>query len=100
MGFDVLEASDGREAVDVFAAHADAIALVVLDLTMPVLGGREVFAELRLIRPDARVILSSGYDEEETTRRFGATGLAGFLQKPYTGTDLAQKLAAAFKSMA
>ena len=100
MGFDVLEARDGREAVDTFAAHADAIALVVLDLTMPVFGGREVFTELRLIRSDVRVILSSGYDEEETTRRFGAKGLAGFLQKPYTGTDLAEKLTIAFKSNA
>jgi PAS domain S-box-containing protein len=100
MGFDVLEAGDGREAIDVFAAHADRIALVVLDLTMPVLGGREVFEQLRLIRPGVRVILSSGYDEEETTRRFSAKGLAGFLQKPYTAADLAEKLSAALKAEA
>ena len=98
MGFVVLEASDGREAIDVFTANADAIGVVVLDLTMPVLGGREVFAELCLIRPGVRVILSSGYDEEETTRRFGAKGVAGFLQKPYTAADLAEKLRAALKS--
>jgi CheY-like chemotaxis protein len=97
MGFDVLEASDGREAIDVFAANADAIVLVVLDLTMPVLGGREVFAELCLIRPGVRVILSSGYDEEEMTRRFGAKGIAGFLQKPYTAGELAEKLRAALE---
>jgi two-component system cell cycle sensor histidine kinase/response regulator CckA len=56
-----------------------------------------VFAELCLIRPGVRVILSSGYDEEETTRRFGAKGVAGFLQKPYTAANLAEKLSAALK---
>jgi signal transduction histidine kinase/CheY-like chemotaxis protein len=95
MGFEVLEAPDGREAIDVFAAHADAIAVVVLDLTMPKLGGREVFEELRRIRPGVRVVLSSGYDREETVRRFGAEGISGFLQKPYTMTDLAEKLSTA-----
>jgi CheY-like chemotaxis protein len=95
MGFDVLEARDGREAIEVFAAHSNAIAVVVLDLTMPVLGGREVFDELRAVRPGVRVILSSGYDKEETMRRFGAKGLAGFLRKPYTSADLAEKLSAA-----
>ena len=99
MGFDVLEASDGQEAIDLFVANADAIVLVVLDLTMPVLGGREVFAKLRLIRPGVRVILSSGYDEEEMTRRFGAKGIAGFLQKPYTAAELAEKLSAALESV-
>jgi len=97
MGFEVLEAGDGREAIDVFKAHADRIALVVLDLTMPVLGGREVFEQLRLLRPGVRVILSSGYDEEETTRRFSGKGLAGFLQKPYTAADLAEKVSAALR---
>jgi CheY-like chemotaxis protein len=98
MGFDVLEARDGREAIEVFAANADAIAAVVLDLTMPVLGGREVFDELRAVRPGVRVILSSGYDKDETMRRFGAKGLAGFLRKPYTSADLAEKLSAALGS--
>jgi signal transduction histidine kinase/CheY-like chemotaxis protein len=98
MGFDVLEARDGREAIEAFAANSDAIAVVVLDLTMPVLGGREVFDELRAVRPGVRVILSSGYDKEETMRRFGAKGLAGFLRKPYTSADLAEKLSAALGS--
>jgi CheY-like chemotaxis protein len=98
LGFDVLEARDGEEALDVFTARADAIALVILDLTMPVLGGREVFSELCRIRPGVRVILSSGYDKEETMRRFGAKGLAGFLQKPYTAGDLAEKISAALES--
>jgi signal transduction histidine kinase len=100
LGFEVLEARDGQEALDLFAAQADAIVLVVLDLTMPVLGGREVFSELRRIRPGVRVILSSGYDKEETMRRFGAKGLAGFLQKPYTTGDLSEKIRAALEPKA
>jgi two-component system, cell cycle sensor histidine kinase and response regulator CckA len=100
MGFDVLEARDGREAIEMFAANVEAIVLVVLDLTMPVLSGGEVFAELCQIRSDVRVILSSGYDKEETTRRFPTKGLAGFLQKPYSSADLAEKLRAALDSKA
>jgi signal transduction histidine kinase/ActR/RegA family two-component response regulator len=94
-GFDVLEAADGREGVDVFAANVDRIALVVLDMTMPMFGGEEVFRELRSLRPDVPVLLSSGYDEEEATRHFTAKGLAGFLQKPYSAAELAAKVQAA-----
>jgi signal transduction histidine kinase/CheY-like chemotaxis protein len=98
MGFTVIEAGDGRQAVDVFTANAEAISLVILDLTMPVLDGSAVFAELRRIRPGVRVILSSGYDEVETTRRFSGQGLAGFLQKPYTAAELEEKLSSALRS--
>jgi signal transduction histidine kinase len=98
MGFTVIEAADGREAIDVFTTNADAISVVILDLTMPVLDGPAVFAELRRIRPGVRVILSSGYDEVETTRRFSGQGLAGFLQKPYTVSELEAKLSTAIRS--
>ena len=98
LGFDVLEASDGRQGVSVFAANADAIAVVLLDMTMPELSGEEVFRELRRIRPSVPVILSSGYNEVEATRRFTAKGLAGFLQKPYSAVDLTRKLSAAIEA--
>jgi CheY-like chemotaxis protein len=97
-GFEVLEAADGREGVDVFAANADRVALVVLDMTMPSLGGEEVFREIRKLRADVPVLLSSGYNEVEATRRFTAKGLAGFLQKPYSAAELAAKVQAAIKS--
>ena len=64
-GYSVLLAHDGQEAVDLYRAAPDRIAVVLLDLTMPVMGGAEAFRQLRLIRPNVRVILSSGYNEVE-----------------------------------
>jgi CheY-like chemotaxis protein len=64
----------------------------LLDLTMPRMGGEATFQQLRLIRGDVRVILSSGYSEEEATQRFAGEGLAGFIQKPYQSATLKAKL--------
>jgi PAS domain S-box-containing protein len=83
LGFNVLFASDGLEGVETYRAHADEIVCVLLDMTMPRLNGEDAFREIRRIRPDARVILMSGYNEQEATNRFAGKGLAGFLQKPY-----------------
>ena len=87
-GLNVITASNGREAVDVFQENADKIDLVLLDMTMPQMGGEETFQELRRRRPDARVILSSGYSETDVTARFSGKGLAGFIQKPYVFEQL------------
>ncbi|HOZ45538.1 MAG TPA: PAS domain S-box protein [Candidatus Hydrogenedentes bacterium] len=91
-GFNVLTACDGADGVEVFREHADEIRLVLLDMTMPRLSGEQAFAELRRIRPGVRVVLSSGYNEQEATNRFAGKGLAGFLQKPYQPVTLMQKL--------
>ncbi len=91
-GFTVLTASDGREGVTMFQAHADTIACVLLDMTMPRLDGEAAFREIRAIRPDAKVILCSGFSEQEATTRFLGKGLAGFLSKPYTQAELLSKL--------
>jgi PAS domain S-box-containing protein len=82
LGFTVITANDGREGVAVFKQHPE-IAFVILDLTMPHMDGEQCFRELRQLRPDVRVILSSGYNEQEVTQRFVGKGLAGFVQKPY-----------------
>jgi len=82
-GFTVLTAADGKEGVLRFRERPDAIDLVVLDMTMPRMSGEEVFRELRRIRPGVRVILSSGYNEQDATARFLGKGLAGFIRKPY-----------------
>ena len=82
-GFQVLTAADGREALEVLRDRAADVRAVVLDLTMPGLNGDEVLRELRRLRPGVRVILSSGFSEQEVARRFAAGDLAGFLQKPY-----------------
>ncbi|MCP3859385.1 MAG: response regulator, partial [Phycisphaeraceae bacterium] len=83
MGFSVLEANDGREAVGVFADHVDEIVCVLLDLTMPGLDGEQAFEKIRRIDPGAPVILCSGYCEQDATRRFAGKGLSDFLQKPF-----------------
>jgi len=92
MGFTVLTAANGPEAIDIFRDHASEIRVVLLDLTMPGMGGDEVFHELRKIRPDVKVIISSGYGEQELRERFDGQTLAGVLQKPYRMNVLIAKL--------
>jgi len=92
MGFQVVCVNGGREALEVFRARGAEIACVLLDLTMPQLDGEQVFREIRRLRPDAKVILSSGYDESDVTSRFAGEGLAGFIQKPYRSDSLRAKL--------
>ena len=92
MGFEVLMAADGREAVEIFGDHADEIDCVLLDLTMPHMDGEQAFRQLRRLRPDVVVILCSGYNEQDATQRFAGKGLAGFVQKPYNMAELREKL--------
>jgi DNA-binding NtrC family response regulator len=96
-GFRVLQAVDGRHGSEVFRQHAAEVVVVILDMTMPEMNGEETFREIRRVRADVPVILSSGYNEIEATRRFTSKGLAGFLQKPFTPKELGQKLALALK---
>jgi two-component system cell cycle sensor histidine kinase/response regulator CckA len=96
-GFRVLQAVDGRHGAEVFREHAAEVVLILLDMTMPEMNGEETFREVRRVRSDVPVILTSGYNEIEATRRFTAKGLAGFLQKPFTPKELTQKLALALK---
>jgi two-component system, cell cycle sensor histidine kinase and response regulator CckA len=83
LGAEVLLANDGRECVEVFRAHIGQVDCVILDLTMPVMNGDEAFEELRKLKKDVRVILTSGYNEVDVTQRFDGKGLAGYIQKPY-----------------
>jgi PAS domain S-box-containing protein len=83
-GYDVLAAGDGAEAVEVFGAHADRIGVVLLDMMMPRLSGEEVLREIRLVRPDVRVVLTSGYSDQDV----GGTAADAFLQKPYAPQEL------------
>jgi PAS domain S-box-containing protein len=93
-GYTVLKAENGQVAVDLFREHRDEIVAVLLDITMPVMGGEEAFRQMLEIRPGVRVVISSGYNEADAVQRFtGEVGSAGFIQKPYT----AIKLAAAVK---
>jgi CheY-like chemotaxis protein len=83
LGFKVFAAKGGDEAIQLYQKQNAAINLVLLDYLMPDLDGVATFDGLKKIRPDCKVILSSGYSEEEATRRFEGKGLSGFIQKPY-----------------
>ena len=87
-GFDVLTAQDGYEAVEIYRDHGDDCCCVVVDLAMPRMNGEETYRELRRLTPDVRVVLSSGYEEDEADSRFAGTGLAAFVRKPYTYAQL------------
>ncbi len=92
MGFSVLTAGDGRQAVEMFGANSDQIVCVLLDLTMPHMDGEQAFQQFQRIRPDVSVILCSGYNEQDATRRFAGKGLAGFVQKPYNMAEVRKTL--------
>lgn len=96
-GFTVVTAADGREGVEMFRAHAGELACVLLDMTMPKMDGNEAFGAIRRLSPDARVILSSGYSEQEALKVFTGKGLAGFIQKPYRAADLIDTIQRALK---
>jgi PAS domain S-box-containing protein len=87
-GFEVVVAADGKEAVELFMQRQAEVRLVVLDMTMPHLDGEACYRELRRIQPVVKVIMTSGYNEQEVINRFLGKGLAGFVQKPYKASDL------------
>ena len=91
-GYDVITARDGREALETFGRRADEFDLVLLDMTMPEMSGAEALRGIQALRPLVPALLSSGYDEALATRDVVVSGLAGFLQKPYTPEALAAKV--------
>jgi len=97
LGYTVLTTADGHEGVRVFAERRQEIALVILDMVMPQLGGREVFRRLKEIDPNVRVLLSSGYSADGDAQAILNEGVLGFVQKPYAMNDLAQAVKRATK---
>lgn len=91
-GFEVVAVVDGQAAVDFQREHSDQIDAVLLDVSMPRMSGAETFRALRRVQPGLGILLMSGYDEHETTRKLGEEGLAGFIQKPFNGSALVHKM--------
>jgi CheY-like chemotaxis protein len=90
-GFSVLVATNGAEALAILTANSE-VALVILDLTMPVMTGEKAIPLIKLSRPNVPIILSSGYSEAELSRRFNSAGISAFLQKPYTASAILAKV--------
>jgi len=92
LGFNVITAEGGREGIEIFISHKEEINAVLLDMTMPDMDGEETYRELRRVKSNIKVILSSGYNEQEATDRFSGKGLSGFIQKPYRVDELMETL--------
>ena len=84
--------------MDYYREHSADVSCVLLDLTMPRMGGEETFQELRKIRGDVRVVLSSGFSEQEVIGRFTEGGICGFVQKPYRFEKLVAEVEAAARA--
>jgi two-component system cell cycle sensor histidine kinase/response regulator CckA len=94
IGFNVIIAIDGLDGLNLFKSNMDAISIVIMDLTMPNIDGDELFREIRKLRNDIPVIISSGYNESEIIARFTDVFPEGFLKKPYTARQLKEKIRA------
>ena len=92
LGYQVLEAQDGLEALARFRETAAEIDLVLLDLTMPRMDGHETLRELQKLNPEVKVILCSGYHEQEAMKEIRLGDFVGFLHKPYRLRDLRNAL--------
>jgi len=92
LGYRVLTAQSGREAIELYRLRSGDIRLVILDMIMPGMGGGETFDQLRLIRPDVKVLLASGYSINGQAREIMERGCKGFIQKPFSVQELSLKV--------
>ena len=83
LGYNVFAAVNGEDALAIFSKHADEIALVIMDMVMPKMSGGELFDKLKVIKPDVKVILSSGYSLNTAAQKIMDQGCSGFIQKPF-----------------
>jgi signal transduction histidine kinase/CheY-like chemotaxis protein len=99
-GYTAELARDGAEAVEKLRQLGDQVRLILLDLTMPILGGAEAATELRRLAPDIPIVAMSGYGDIEVMQRFSEAGVNDFLPKPFTPDQLASKVRGALESEA
>ena len=92
LGYRVLVARSGEEAVALYKANPQEIDIVILDMIMPGLGGEQAFDCLKAINPDIRIIMATGYTTDGKESQLAARGCKGFLNKPYRLQVLSQKV--------
>jgi CheY-like chemotaxis protein len=92
LGFVVIEAADGKEALELYRKHAVEITLVLTDIGMPVMDGYELFRELKKLKPELPIIVSSGYGDTAVASRIAGGDVAGFLGKPYNFEQMQELL--------
>lgn len=98
LGYTVFLAENGKKAVELFCKENNTIDLVLLDMIMPVMNGRDCFEQLRKIDADVKVVLSSGYSREEDLKEMIQGGLSGFIRKPYLTSVLSRVIHDALSS--
>ena len=97
LGFSVLTATSGKEAIDIYRNNKDKIGLVVMDMIMPGMGAGDTYDELQVIDPAIRVLLASGYGVDQQTSEILNRGCKGFIQKPFNMQVLSEKIGEALE---
>ena len=92
LGYSVLGAKEGEEAVEIYKAKKDVIDLVILDMIMPKMGGGEAYDRMKEIKPNVKVLLSSGYSIDGPAKEILQRGCNAFIQKPFSMKDLSQAI--------
>src|SRR5580700_11293387 len=98
-GYRVFEASDGEEAIHISNLFADTIALLVTDVVLPRIDGKQVAKELNRLRPETRVLFLSGYPEDTLVRHGSLQAGVNFLQKPFSIKALTSKVQSVLASL-
>jgi len=88
LGYNVLSANDGDDAIEVFNQHAEEIKLVIFDMTMPTMSGEELFINLKQLSPQVKTLLTSGHHEQDMIDSLKNKGLSGFLPKPFNMAEM------------
>jgi DNA-binding NtrC family response regulator len=96
-GFNVIEASNGKEALELYNRNATEIACVVTDMGMPVMDGYSLFRELKILKPELPIIISSGFGDAEIIFKIPLEEIAGFVNKPYNPDRLREVLKGVFE---
>jgi CheY-like chemotaxis protein len=91
-GFTVVDAVNGKEALEIYQRSATDITLVMTDMGMPIMNGYELFSELKKLNPELPIIVSSGYGDAEVGSRLGTDNIAGLVSKPYGPEQLREVL--------
>ena len=98
LGYDVVTAADGREALEIYRNRGRDVDMVIVDMIMPRMGGRECYRALKALDPDVRVVLSTGYGFNVAAQEMLDEGMLGFIQKPYQMDQMSSVVADALRS--